>query len=39
VPLPDLYKGVMPFLVIYLIVLALITYIPELTTVPVQWVN
>lgn len=35
VPLPELYRGVLPFLVIYLIVLALITYIPELTTIPV----
>lgn len=39
VPLPALYRGVMPFLVIYLIVLALITYVPALTTVPVGWIN
>jgi len=39
VPLPDLYRGVLPFLAIYLFVLGLITYIPALTTVPVQWVR
>ncbi|MDR5653403.1 TRAP transporter large permease [Ruixingdingia sedimenti] len=38
IPLGELYRGVLPFLVIYLIVLGLITYIPELTTVPVGFI-
>ncbi|MCP3473333.1 TRAP transporter large permease [Bradyrhizobium sp. CCGUVB1N3] len=33
-PLPQLYRGVIPFFFIYLFVLALITYIPALTLVP-----
>ncbi|ERK16291.1 TRAP-type C4-dicarboxylate transport system, large permease component [Pantoea sp. AS-PWVM4] len=39
VPMPQLYRGVLPFLVIYLIVLVMITYIPQLTTVPVSWLS
>jgi C4-dicarboxylate transporter, DctM subunit len=35
-PLPVLYVGVLPFLVIYLAVLALLTYVPAITLVPVQ---
>lgn len=35
-PLPNLYRGVLPFLVLYLIVLALLTYIPAITLVPMQ---
>ena len=33
-PLPDLYRGVMPFLFIYLAMLVLITYVPAITLVP-----
>jgi len=29
--LPDIYRGIMPFLVIYLVALILITYIPEIS--------
>jgi C4-dicarboxylate transporter DctM subunit len=35
-PLPRLYRGVLPFLVVYLIMLALITYVPAITLVPVS---
>jgi C4-dicarboxylate transporter DctM subunit len=35
-PLPHLYRGVVPFFFIYLFVLALITYIPALTLVPMS---
>jgi C4-dicarboxylate transporter DctM subunit len=34
-PLPDLYRGVVPFLLIYLAMLMLITYVPAITLVPV----
>lgn len=33
-PLPELYRGVMPFLFIYLAMLMLITYVPAITLVP-----
>ncbi len=33
-PLPDLYRGVMPFLFIYLAMLMLITYVPAITLAP-----
>ena len=33
-PLPELYRGVMPFLLIYLAMLMLITYIPAITLAP-----
>jgi C4-dicarboxylate transporter DctM subunit len=33
-PLPDLYRGVLPFLCIYLAMLMLITYIPAITLAP-----
>jgi C4-dicarboxylate transporter DctM subunit len=33
-PLPDLYRGVMPFFFIYLAMLMLITYVPAITLVP-----
>jgi len=33
-PLPDLYRGVLPFLGIYLVMLMLITYIPAITLAP-----
>ncbi len=33
-PLPDLYRGVLPFLAIYLVMLMLITYVPAITLVP-----
>jgi len=35
-PLPDLYRGVLPFLAIYLAMLMLITYVPAITLVPLQ---
>jgi C4-dicarboxylate transporter DctM subunit len=35
-PLPELYRGVMPFLVIYLIILMLLTYIPAITLAPLK---
>jgi len=34
-PLPKLYRGVLPFLVVYLVMLAIITYIPAITLKPV----
>jgi C4-dicarboxylate transporter DctM subunit len=36
IPLPRLYRGVQPFIVIYLIALALITYIPAITLAPLK---
>ena len=30
-PLPKLYRGVLPFLAIYLVMLMLITYVPAIT--------
>jgi C4-dicarboxylate transporter DctM subunit len=35
-PLPKLYRGVLPFLVIYLIMLVLITYVPAITLWPLK---
>jgi C4-dicarboxylate transporter, DctM subunit len=35
-PLPELYRGVLPFLVIYLAMLMLITYVPSITLAPLQ---
>jgi tripartite ATP-independent transporter DctM subunit len=37
IPLPQLYRGTLPFLVIYLIALALITYIPAITLFPLKF--
>ncbi|MDB5559942.1 MAG: dicarboxylate transporter, DctM subunit, partial [Enterovirga sp.] len=36
VPLPSLYRGTFPFLVIYLIALMLITYVPAITLAPLR---
>jgi C4-dicarboxylate transporter DctM subunit len=36
IPLGALYRGVLPFIVIYLIALGLITYIPEITLAPLR---
>jgi C4-dicarboxylate transporter DctM subunit len=36
-PLPVLYRGVLPFIVIYLAVLILLTYVPAVTLVPLGW--
>jgi C4-dicarboxylate transporter DctM subunit len=33
-PLPQLYRGVLPLLVLYLAILVLITYVPAITLVP-----
>jgi C4-dicarboxylate transporter, DctM subunit len=33
-PLPELYRGVIPFLLIYLVMLMLITYVPAITLAP-----
>jgi C4-dicarboxylate transporter, DctM subunit len=35
-PLPQLYRGVLPFFAIYLVMLALITYIPAITLAPLK---
>ena len=35
-PLPDLYRGVLPFLAIYLVMLIVITYVPEITLAPLR---
>ncbi|MGR7995107.1 MULTISPECIES: TRAP transporter large permease [unclassified Xanthobacter] len=37
VPMSQLYIGVIPFVLIYLLVLLLITFIPSLTMVPLEW--
>ncbi|MBM3529355.1 MAG: TRAP transporter large permease [Alphaproteobacteria bacterium] len=34
-PLPTLYRGMLPFLAVYLVMLVLITYIPAITLLPV----
>ena len=34
VPLPTLYRGVLPFLGIYLVALMVITYVPSLSLAP-----
>jgi C4-dicarboxylate transporter, DctM subunit len=39
VPLPQLYRGTLPFLIIYLIALALITYIPAITLFPLKFLH
>jgi C4-dicarboxylate transporter DctM subunit len=33
-PLPSLYRGVLPFLIVYLFMLAILTYIPAITLFP-----
>jgi C4-dicarboxylate transporter, DctM subunit len=33
-PLQELYRGVLPFLAIYVVMLMLITYMPAITLVP-----
>jgi C4-dicarboxylate transporter DctM subunit len=38
-PLPDLYKGVLPFLLIYLAILMLLTYVPAITLAPVAFMR
>ena len=35
-PLPDLYRGVLPFLAIYLAMLVLLTYVPAITLAPLR---
>ena len=35
-PLPKLYRGVLPFLAIYLVMLMLITYVPAITLAPLR---
>ena len=30
-PLPAIYRGILPFLVIYLVALALVTYVPAIS--------
>jgi C4-dicarboxylate transporter, DctM subunit len=39
VPLPQLYRGIFPFLIIYLIALALITYVPAITLFPLRFLH
>jgi C4-dicarboxylate transporter, DctM subunit len=36
-PLPKLYRGVIPFVLIYAAVLILLTYVPAVTLVPLGW--
>lgn len=36
-PLPVIYRGIVPFIYLYLIALALITYIPSLSMAMVRW--
>lgn len=38
-PLPQLYRGVVPFLLIYLAALLVITYVPAVTLVPLEWLR
>jgi C4-dicarboxylate transporter, DctM subunit len=35
-PLAALYRGVLPFLAIYLVMLIVITYVPEITLAPLR---
>jgi len=37
IPLLELYRGVVPFLLIYLAALLLLTYVPAVTLVPLHW--
>jgi C4-dicarboxylate transporter DctM subunit len=37
-PLPVIYRGIVPFIYLYLIALALITYIPWLSLAMVRWI-
>jgi C4-dicarboxylate transporter DctM subunit len=38
-PLPQLYRGVLPFLLIYLAILVLLTYVPAITLLPLSWLQ
>ena len=38
-PLPELYRGVLPFLVIYLAILMLLTYVPAITLAPIAFMR
>jgi C4-dicarboxylate transporter DctM subunit len=35
-PLPDLYRGVLPFFFIYMATLMLLTYVPAITLLPLK---
>jgi C4-dicarboxylate transporter DctM subunit len=37
IPLPTLYRGVLPFVFIYGAVLIILTYVPAITLVPLSW--
>lgn len=37
-PLPVIYRGIVPFIYLYLIALALITYVPSLSLAMVRWI-
>lgn len=39
VPLPSLYRGVLPFLAVYLLGLILITYVPDVTLAPLRFLG
>lgn len=39
ISVPDLFKGIWPYLLIYLILLALLVLFPSIVTVPVQWMT
>ena len=36
---PEKCRGVLPFAVIYLLVLVLLTYVPAITLVPLSWME
>jgi C4-dicarboxylate transporter DctM subunit len=36
IPLGKLYRDILPFIAVYLIALALITYVPAITLAPLQ---
>jgi C4-dicarboxylate transporter DctM subunit len=38
IPLQTLYRGIVPFLLIYLFALGLITYVPEISMIGVKWI-
>jgi C4-dicarboxylate transporter, DctM subunit len=39
VPLPEIYRGVIPFVAVYLIALMFITYIPIISLAPLRWLS
>jgi C4-dicarboxylate transporter DctM subunit len=37
IPLGAIYRGIIPFLALYLVALGLITYVPSISLVGVEW--